>query len=194
MSVFGSLHFTKPLGVCMQLREKGLQLVDIDVQDSLEELAANFLEPCLQVWNNSPPLARSLDDEEPVIAGITFALKKPARLKPVHEPRDLALVPAHGLGQFPGGGFSFFRAMHEHGCFLRRHSEFAETAIEGCLQSYAGSKEPRNGKLCLPFPDAHIAPARFLPSRKRIPKESPVFPSRGIFRHWFDRRDFLGQE
>src|SRR5271169_1873152 len=111
----------------MQLREHGLQFVDVDVQDPLKELAANFIEPHLQLWHNTPPPARRLDDREPMIARIALARKKSARLETVHEPRNLAFVSAHGPGELSRGGFSFFRTMHEHRRLLCRHPELAET-------------------------------------------------------------------
>jgi hypothetical protein len=49
VSVFVSLHLAKTFGVGMQLRKQGFQLVDIDVQYSLKKLAADFLEPHLQL-------------------------------------------------------------------------------------------------------------------------------------------------
>ena len=83
-----------------------------------------------------------LDDREAMIARIALASKKSARLEPVHETSDFAFVSAHGPRELSRGGFSFFRAMHEHSRFLCRHSELTEAAIERRLQPYAGAKEP----------------------------------------------------
>ena len=49
VSVFLSLYFAKTFGIGMQLRKQGFQLADVDVQYSLKELAADFLEPGLQL-------------------------------------------------------------------------------------------------------------------------------------------------
>src|SRR5208282_413237 len=166
---FVRLLFKKALGVRMQLREYGLKLIDVDVQDPLEELAANFLEPQLQVRYNTPPLAGRLDDQEPMIARVAPARKKPARFEPVREPRDLAFVSAHSPRELSRGGCSFLHAMQKHCRFLRRHPELAETAIERCLQSNAGAEEPGNREFRLPLSDPGIVPLRLLRPSSRIP-------------------------
>ena len=47
LCVFVSLPLTKAFRVRVQLREDGFQFVDIDVQNALKELVADFLEPRL---------------------------------------------------------------------------------------------------------------------------------------------------
>src|SRR6202041_717305 len=107
----------------------------------LKELAANFLEPRLQLRRKAESLARRLDDQQPVIAGIIPARNKTARFEPVDKPRDLAFVSAHGLGELSGRRLSFLRAVHEHRRLLCRHAELAETTIKRRLQPNAGTKE-----------------------------------------------------
>jgi len=138
-----SLRFVKTFSVCVQLRENRLQPVNVHVQDSLKELAADFFKSNLQLRCNSPSFGRGLDDQEPVIARVALTPQKAACLEPVDEARDLTLVPTHGFGNFSRGNVSFFHAMQQHRRFLRRHSEWAETTIEGRLQPYAGTEEPR---------------------------------------------------
>jgi hypothetical protein len=152
----------------MQLREQSFQLVDVHVQDSLEELAAYFFEPQLQLRSNASTPVRSLKDHEPMIARIASAGKKAPRFQSVNVTRNLPFVSAHGFGNLPGRSFSFFCAMHQHRRLLRRHPELAETSIERGLQPYARAEEPRYGKLRLPFPYPNVFPGRLLPFAARI--------------------------
>ncbi len=184
------LHFTKPFGVGVQLREHVLQLVDVDVQYTFEKLAANFLEPHLQVRHDTPPPACRLDDREPMIARIAPARKKPARLEPVHEPRNLAFVPAHDPRELSRGGFSFLRTMHQHRRFLCRHPKLAEATIERRLQPYAGAKEPGYRELSLPLSDPGELSRSLLPSSGGIPQKSLPLSGLGRLRHPFGRHDF----
>jgi len=46
--------------------------------------------------------------------------------------------------------------MNEHCGFLRRDSESAETPVERLLQTDAGPKELRDGKLRLPFANPSV--------------------------------------
>ena|SRR5271166_391891 len=133
------------LRVRVQLRKYRFQLVDVDIQHTLEELTANLREPPLQLWHNAPPLARRFDDQEPMIARIALACKKPARFQAVHEPRDLAFVAAHDRSELSGRCFTFLGTMQKNCRFLRRHSELAEAAIKRSLQPDARSKEARYG-------------------------------------------------
>jgi hypothetical protein len=61
--VFGSFFLAKPFRIRMQLIEQGFEFVDVDVQDSLEELPANFLESNLQLRYNSPSPAGRLNNQ-----------------------------------------------------------------------------------------------------------------------------------
>jgi hypothetical protein len=57
-----NLLLAKTFGIAMQLRKHALKPVDVDVQDSLKELATYFLKPDFQVRRNTPPLARRPND------------------------------------------------------------------------------------------------------------------------------------
>jgi len=188
--VFVNLFLAKSFGVRMQLREHSLQLIDVDVQDSLEELAANFLESTLQLRHNTPPLDRSPDDQEPVIAGIAPASQETALLESVNEARYLPLVSAHDLCKLYAGSLPFFRTMHQDSCFLGRHPVLAETTIECCLQPYAGTEEPRYGQFRLPASNARVLPLRPLPFSERILQKSPLLPGLDSLRHPFGCHNF----
>jgi hypothetical protein len=153
-----SLPLAKAFRVRVQLREDGFQFVDIDVQNALKELVADFLESGLQVRSKTQSLARRLDYQESMVSGVNPARDKTIRFEPVNKSRDLAFVSPHRFGKLPRRSLTILRTMQEHGRLLRGQAELAEASIKRGLQSDARPEEPGNRELRLPLSNLSIFP------------------------------------